>query len=200
MTHCQKPAQPVVLGMSKCMPSVNVNMLIACTVIILTDLRYWWYVLQVNDAIMQLTDAKRSLGNWTQVLEEASYCIQVLVFLCPKRHNNGHVTVSQFRQSLTILELHCTEAEMQALEAKFCNDTGFSYRPFLEELQPQDPPKLMYMERLAELRLTNLKSKLPEGSGVARHLEEILNKIRAKVTTVTVSAGGNLVTRVGSTG
>jgi len=29
-------------------------------------------------------------------------------------HNNGHLPRSRFRQGLTISELHCTEAEMQA--------------------------------------------------------------------------------------
>ena len=30
-------------------------------------------------------------------------------------HNNGHLSRSRFRQGLTVSELHCTEAEMQAM-------------------------------------------------------------------------------------
>lgn len=73
---------------------------------------------------------------------------------------------------------------MQALEAKFCNDTGFNYLWFLKELQPEDPPKFMYLERLAQLRLTNQKSKLPERSGVTGDLEGVLTKIKTKVSCV----------------
>lgn len=96
------------------------------------------------------------------------------------RHNNGHVTRHQFRQCLTTLELHCTEAEMQALEAKFCNDTGFNYLAFLSELEPQEPSKLLYVERLKEIRTTNRKSALPQ-MAVATDLEGVMNKIKTKV-------------------
>ena len=69
---------------------------------------------------------------------------------------------------------------MQALEAKFCNDTGFNYLAFLEELQPREAPKQMYVERLKELRLTNQKDKAPK-SNASVDLEAILNKIKTKV-------------------
>ena len=80
-----------------------------------------------------------------------------------------------------MLELHCTEAEMQALEAKFCNDTGFNYLSFLEELQPSEKPTLMYLERLKELRMTNQKGKLPERRP-AKDLEGVLTKIKTMVS------------------
>ncbi|CAH1794695.1 unnamed protein product [Owenia fusiformis] len=98
------------------------------------------------------------------------------------KHNNGHVTRVQFRQCLTMLELHATEGEMAALEAKFCNDTGFNYIGFLEELQPSVTPEFMYSKRLSELRLANQKKKgsLPE-LNAAGDLEAILSKIKTKV-------------------
>ena len=74
-----------------------------------------------------------------------------------------------------------TEAEMNALEAKFCNDTGFNYLRFLEELQPTEPPQLMYRQRLQELRLTNAKAKLPERSGTSHDQESVLLIIKKKV-------------------
>ena len=101
------------------------------------------------------------------------------------RHNNGHVTRGQFRQCLTMVELNATEDEMKALEAKFCNDTGFNYLAFLEELQPVVKPDLMYIKRLEELRLTNAKSKLPE-RGVGADLETVLNKIKTMVSGINV--------------
>ena len=62
------------------------------------------------------------------------------------RHNNGHVTRVQFRQCLSILELTATAEEMKALEAKFCNDVGFNYLAFLEELHPTAKRTLMYIK------------------------------------------------------
>lgn len=97
------------------------------------------------------------------------------------KHNNGHVTKSQFRQCLTMLELHCTEPEMIALEAKFCNDTGFNYLAFLSELMPQEPPQFMYQSRLEEIRKTNLKKTLPE-LNAQKDLESVLLKIKTKVS------------------
>lgn len=96
------------------------------------------------------------------------------------RHNNGHVTRGQFRQCLTMLELHCTEAEMQALEAKFCNDSGFHYLAFLGELQPAEPIQHMYVKRLNELRLVNEKGALPEHN-TACDLDGVLTKIKTQV-------------------
>lgn len=97
------------------------------------------------------------------------------------KHNNGHVTRSQFRQCLTILELNATEPEMAALEAKFCNDVGFNYLEFLQELEPKEPPQFMYEKRLEELRLTNSKKTLPE-LNVAGDFEGVMMKIKTKVS------------------
>ncbi|KAL4239473.1 hypothetical protein ACF0H5_000288 [Mactra antiquata] len=96
------------------------------------------------------------------------------------RHNNGHVTKSQFRQCLTMLELHCTEPEMIALEAKFCNDVGFNYLAFLSELQPEAPPQFMYETRLEEIRQTNQRKTLPE-LNAQKDLEGVLLKVKTKV-------------------
>lgn len=97
------------------------------------------------------------------------------------RHNNGYVTRGQFRQCLTILELHATDPEMAALEAKFCNDTGFNYVAFLNELEPKDPPQLMYLERLKNLRQVNEKKKIPE-LNVCTDYESLLDKLKTKVS------------------
>lgn len=97
------------------------------------------------------------------------------------RHNNGHITKSQFRQCLTMLELHCTEPEMIALEAKFCNDVGFNYLSFLSELQPEVKPQFMYEARLEEIRRTNAKKTLPE-LNAQKDLESILLKVKTKVS------------------
>ena len=80
---------------------------------------------------------------------------------------------------MTMLELPVTEAEMQALEAKFCNDTGFNYLAFLSELQPTEPPKMMYQQRLEELRQTNAPKKTVLGRA---DLEGVLVKVKTKVS------------------
>lgn len=96
------------------------------------------------------------------------------------RHNNGHITKVQFRQCLTYLQLNANEEEMKALEAKFCNDMGFNYIAFLQDLQPYMPPDFMYEKRLEDIRLTNTKNKLPEVDPVV-DLEGVLMKIKTKV-------------------
>ncbi|ELU01670.1 hypothetical protein CAPTEDRAFT_182794 [Capitella teleta] len=96
------------------------------------------------------------------------------------KHNNGYVTTKQFRQCLTMLDLKCTEPEMEALEARFCNDTGFNYIAFLGELQPTEKPKLMYLERQKEVREVNQRTKNPEVDP-SRDLEVILLKIKNRV-------------------
>lgn len=102
------------------------------------------------------------------------------------RHNNGHVTRGQFRQCLTMLELNCAEDEMQALEAKYVNDVGFNYMSFLHDLEPQEPPKFKYTERLKELREVNEKKNLPSNPVLA-DLEEVLTGIKNKVVKERVS-------------
>ena len=104
----------------------------------------------------------------------------VTISNCFFRHNNGHITQNQFRQCLTMLELHCTEPEMIALEAKFCNDVGFNYLAFLSELQPEEKPQFMYEARLEDIRKTNARKTLPE-LNAQRDLESILLKVKTKV-------------------
>ena len=71
---------------------------------------------------------------------------------------------------------------MISLEAKFCNDTGFNYIAFLEELQPQAPQDFMYEKRLEEIRKTNQRKSLPE-LNAQKDLEGVLLKVKTKVCT-----------------
>ena len=83
-------------------------------------------------------------------------------------------------QGLTISELHCCEAEMQALEARFGNDTGVDYLAFLDIVEPSPAPPWKFVDRLKELRITNDKPPLPE-LYPADSLEALLQKIKTKV-------------------
>ena len=69
---------------------------------------------------------------------------------------------------------------MSALEAKYCNDTGFNYMSFLSDLQPQDPLEMMYIKRQEQIRAANQKGKLPEKKP-GRDLESVLIKIKTRV-------------------
>ena len=70
---------------------------------------------------------------------------------------------------------------MQTIEAKFMNDTGFNYTAFLKELQPQEPIKPMYKERLEQIRLTNQKARMPEQEPMG-NLDLILQKLKTIVS------------------
>ena len=95
-------------------------------------------------------------------------------------HNNGHLPRGRFRQGLTLSELHCTEAEMQALEARFGNDDGVNYFAFLDVVEPSPVPEWRFVERIKELRTANDKPPLPE-LYPADSLEALLQKIKTKV-------------------
>ncbi|XP_064635375.1 uncharacterized protein LOC135492703 isoform X2 [Lineus longissimus] len=96
------------------------------------------------------------------------------------KHNNQYVTRPQFRQCLTMLELNCSEAEVAAIEAKFCDDMGFNYKRFQQEIQPEEQENRKYLERLEDLRKLHQRKKLPE-RGPCTDLEGVLTKIKTKV-------------------
>ncbi|KAL8564995.1 hypothetical protein ACOMHN_003371 [Nucella lapillus] len=97
------------------------------------------------------------------------------------RHNNGHITRVQFRQSLTMLDIPISTPEMATLEARFFNDVGVNYLAFLNELEPQAPPEFMYVKRLEEVRQTNAKGAMPELHAES-DLERVLLKVKTKVS------------------
>lgn len=96
------------------------------------------------------------------------------------RHNNGHVTRSQFRQCLASLDLHADEEEVAAIELKYSDNIGFNYLRFLNDLEPRlkDAPK--YPAHLKELQAVNAFKKPPEIDALT-HLDSIIRKIKTKV-------------------
>ncbi|GFR65921.1 hypothetical protein ElyMa_001958300 [Elysia marginata] len=98
----------------------------------------------------------------------------------PAKHNNGHITRTQFRQAFKILEIPVEEPELHCLEALYCNDVGVCYTAFLADLEPQEPVPFMYVKRMEELRLTNCKQALPEQRAKS-DLESVFLKIKTKV-------------------
>lgn len=96
------------------------------------------------------------------------------------RHNIGHISRTQFRQCLTMLEIPLEESEMQSLEALYSNDYGVDYRKFLKDLLPCEPVPFMYIKRMEEIRLANARKALPEQRAVT-DLESVFLKIKTKV-------------------
>jgi len=96
------------------------------------------------------------------------------------KHNNGHVTQSQFKQCLAYLDLHTDDDEVRAIQEKFSDNIGFDYVRFLDELTPQvrDLPK--YKEHLKELQAVNAHKNPPEIDALA-DLRAIITKIKTKV-------------------
>jgi len=102
------------------------------------------------------------------------------------RHNNGHITRQHFRQCLRILEMSATETEMQAVEARFCDDVGFHYSRFLEELDPNPKTEMMYVKRIQNLRVVNDDKKAKEDHPVG-DLESVLKKVKTMVRLMSMS-------------
>lgn len=96
------------------------------------------------------------------------------------RHNNGHLSRNKFRQALTVAELHCSDAEMQAIEARFSNDMGVNYFAFLEAIDPEPLVPFMYFKRLKDLRATNDRPRMPEREP-GQNLDDVLLKVKTKV-------------------
>lgn len=96
------------------------------------------------------------------------------------RHNNGHLSRLQFRQALSMAELHVSEEDMQTLEAKFANDDGINYFAFFAEVDPQEPPPFKYPERMKELRIINAKGRLPEINS-KKDFDSLMLKIKTKI-------------------
>ena len=96
------------------------------------------------------------------------------------RHNNGHVTKHQFRQSLATLNLCADDVEMEAIESRYSDSVGFDYIRFLADLMPEYREGPKYKEHIEELKAINSHKKPPEFNAVDT-LEQVMTKIKAIV-------------------
>ncbi|XP_076637045.1 uncharacterized protein LOC143349586 [Colletes latitarsis] len=97
------------------------------------------------------------------------------------RHNNGHVTRSQFRQVLTTVTVLLSPEEEFALEQRYNNDLGFNYVWFLKELEAHPVEESLYDSLLKEKRLINAEKPPLEADPDETNIVLILAKIKAKV-------------------
>jgi hypothetical protein len=84
-----------------------------------------------------------------------------------------------------LAELHCTESETQALEARFANDMGINYVAFLDALEPVEKPPLLFVQRVNELRTANTRQSVPEMEPVGS-LEAVLLKVKTKASVLAI--------------
>jgi hypothetical protein len=80
-----------------------------------------------------------------------------------------------------LAELHCTDAEMQALEARFANDMGVNYIAFLDALDPPEHRPLLFVQRVNDLRAANARQSVPECES-SGSLESVLLKVKTKAS------------------
>jgi hypothetical protein len=85
--------------------------------------------------------------------------------------------MQQFRQSMSVLDLTASEAEIIAVAAKFMNDIGFNYVKFLNELLPSSIEKPKYSKLQQEIVNTN-STKLLDELRPCTNVEDTLRKIR----------------------
>ncbi|KAK2184430.1 hypothetical protein NP493_266g02009 [Ridgeia piscesae] len=120
-----------------------------------------------------------TMTKWSERVKQRRVLVKP-VFQDFDKHNNGHITRQHFRQCLRILEMSATETEMQAVEARFCDDVGFHYSRFLEELDPNPKTEMMYVKRIQNLRVVNDDKKAKEDHPVG-DLESVLKKVKTMV-------------------
>jgi len=126
---------------------------------------------QTQDRLGQIMHFMRERANQRRVL--AKPCFQDF-----DKHNNGHVTRSQFKQCLLYIGFNVTEEDMKVLEETYSDNVGFNYVRFLQDLQPKEPEENRYPERLEELKTVNNKQMPDSGSS---DLDMIMFKIKTKV-------------------
>lgn len=85
--------------------------------------------------------------------------------------------MQQFRQSMSVLDLSGSEAEMIAVAAKFMNDIGFNYFKFLNELTPRTIEQPKYSKLQQEIVDTN-STKLLDELRPCTNVEDSLRKIK----------------------
>lgn len=95
--------------------------------------------------------------------------------------NHGHVSLQNFRQLMSILNMALTEEEMDAVAARFMDDEGFNYFQLLLVLDPPVPTEFGYEKRLENVREVNASRRPIEMDPVLRDCEAVMDKIKTQV-------------------
>ncbi|PSN41117.1 hypothetical protein C0J52_19046 [Blattella germanica] len=103
------------------------------------------------------------------------------VFSDYDKHNNGHVSRSQFRQCLLANGFLLSDEELYALEQRYNDDMGFNYFWFLREAEPKkfEPP--LYDAYVETIKKLNEEPPPRTPANKETDIVEILAKIKGKV-------------------
>jgi len=77
-------------------------------------------------------------------------------------HNYGYVTKNQFRQCISFLDLNADDDEKDALEARYCDQSGFRYIVFLDDVTLPEAREGKYERQLARMMQLNINKKPSE--------------------------------------
>ncbi|KAJ9598822.1 hypothetical protein L9F63_026644, partial [Diploptera punctata] len=97
------------------------------------------------------------------------------------KHNNGHVSRSQFRQCLVANGFLLSDQELYALEQRYNDDMGFNYFWFIREAEPKKFEEPLYMGYVENIKKLNVEPVPPPPKNKETDIVEILAKIKGKV-------------------
>ncbi|XP_067876442.1 uncharacterized protein [Heterodontus francisci] len=107
------------------------------------------------------------------------------------KYNNGHVFQTQFRRSLSQLNLPATDEEMDLLEKVFSDELGFNYVRFLDQVDPQEKPEQTYNKLMSEIHQLNESKKNLE-QRASSDINCILEKIKTKAYRKPIKIGDHM--------
>ncbi|XP_069672044.1 uncharacterized protein [Periplaneta americana] len=97
------------------------------------------------------------------------------------RHNNGHVSRSEFRQVLSSNGILCSAEEMYALEQRYNDDMGFNYFWFIKEAESKKLEEPLFNEYVQRIKRLNEEPPKRTPQSKETNIVEILAKIKGKV-------------------
>ncbi|XP_017773462.1 PREDICTED: uncharacterized protein LOC108560438 [Nicrophorus vespilloides] len=103
------------------------------------------------------------------------------VFRNYDKHNNGHVSRSQMRQSLLSNGILLSDEELYALEERFNDDMGFNYFWFLKEAEPKPHEEALFTGFLEAMEKVNAEKPCKPVDRSEKDIILILAKIKGKV-------------------
>lgn len=102
------------------------------------------------------------------------------VFRDYDKHNNGHVSRSQMRQSMLSNGILLSDEELYALEERFNDDIGFNYFWFLREVEPKPHEEPLFTGFFEAMQKVNAPKKCKPVDRKEHDIILILAKIKGK--------------------
>jgi len=96
------------------------------------------------------------------------------------RSNNGHVSMQQFKQTLSMLNYYFSAEELDAMAVRYCDSLGFNYLRLLNDIEPPNNEPGWYAKYKTG-RLYQLGRPPPQPHWKENDLQRIMYKIKAHV-------------------